>query len=129
MTDISRREFVRDGVLAGVAAGAARERAAAQAPAVVTRSSRPIVIASGNGNRFRNGGTATCVEEAFRLFGVIPFGFRLAGHGLAYSSPARPLSFDNEEKGELWIFGGKPCPRSPPAGLCVAPLSDKFFRR
>ena len=67
MTRLSRREFVRDGVLAGVAVGAARERAAGQAPAVVTRSARPVVIASGNGNRFKNGGNATCVEEAFRL--------------------------------------------------------------
>jgi N4-(beta-N-acetylglucosaminyl)-L-asparaginase len=66
MTDISRREFVRDGVLAGVAAGATRDRAAAQAPSIVTRAVRPVVIASGNGNRFRNGGPATCVEEAFR---------------------------------------------------------------
>ena len=37
-----------------------------QAPAIATTSVRPIVIASGNGNRFRNGGNATCVEEAFR---------------------------------------------------------------
>ena len=34
MTDISRRDFVRAGVLAGVAAGATGERALAQAPAV-----------------------------------------------------------------------------------------------
>ncbi len=66
MTDISRRAFVRGGVLAGVAVGATREAAAGQAPAVVTRSLRPVVIASGNGNRFRNGGKTTCVEEAFR---------------------------------------------------------------
>jgi len=29
------------------------------------RSSRPIVISSANGHRFRNGGTKTCVETAF----------------------------------------------------------------
>jgi len=66
MTDISRRQFVRGGALAAVAVGATGDRAAGQAPAVITRSARPVVIASGNGNRFRNGGTATCVEEAFR---------------------------------------------------------------
>jgi N4-(beta-N-acetylglucosaminyl)-L-asparaginase len=66
MTRLSRREFVRDGVLAGVTVGAARDAAAGQAPAVITRSVKPVVIASGNGNRFKNGGSATCVEEAFR---------------------------------------------------------------
>jgi N4-(beta-N-acetylglucosaminyl)-L-asparaginase len=66
MTRLSRREFVRDGVLAGAAVGATRTTAARQAPAVITRSVRPVVIASGNGNRFKNGGDATCVEHAFR---------------------------------------------------------------
>jgi len=28
---------------------------------------KPIVIASANGHQFRNGGTETCVERAFRL--------------------------------------------------------------
>lgn len=63
---MDRREFVRTGVLAGVAAGAAGERIFGQAPAVARGSVRPVVIASGNGNRFKNGGNATCVEEAFR---------------------------------------------------------------
>ena len=65
MTDINRRDFVKAGVLAGVSFGAL-DVSAQQAPAVVTRSVRPVVISSGNGNRFRNGGTSTCVEEAFR---------------------------------------------------------------
>ena len=67
MADVSRRDFVRTGVLAGVAAGATGERAFGQAPAVVRGAVRPVVIASGNGNRFKNGGDRTCVEEAFRL--------------------------------------------------------------
>jgi N4-(beta-N-acetylglucosaminyl)-L-asparaginase len=66
MSYVSRREFVRDGVLAGVAVGVTFERVTAQAPAVITGTARPVVIASGNGNRFRNGGKLTCVEEAFR---------------------------------------------------------------
>jgi N4-(beta-N-acetylglucosaminyl)-L-asparaginase len=65
MAQLTRRKFVRNGVLAGVA-GAVGEVGARQAPAVVTRSVKPVVIASGNGNRFKNGGNATCVEEAFR---------------------------------------------------------------
>jgi len=63
---ISRRDFMRTGVLAGVAAGTTGRRVFGQAPAVRTGGVRPVVIASGNGNRFKNGGAATCVEEAFR---------------------------------------------------------------
>ena len=56
---VSRREFVK----AGAAAGAL---ASLGAPAVVRASgSRPVVIASANGHRYRNGGPRTCVEEAF----------------------------------------------------------------
>jgi N4-(beta-N-acetylglucosaminyl)-L-asparaginase len=66
MSDMNRRDFVRAGVLAGVAAGAAGQPILGQAPAVARGSVRPVVIASGNGNRFKNGGNATCVEEAFR---------------------------------------------------------------
>lgn len=61
---ISRRDFVRTSV-AGVAAGTS-ERVFGQGPAVRTGSVRPVVIASGNGNRLKNGGSTTCVEEAFR---------------------------------------------------------------
>jgi N4-(beta-N-acetylglucosaminyl)-L-asparaginase len=64
MSRISRREFVRTGAAAGAALGATRE-VFAQAPAVVRGAPRPTVIASGNGHRYRNGGSATCVEHAF----------------------------------------------------------------
>jgi N4-(beta-N-acetylglucosaminyl)-L-asparaginase len=51
---ISRRAFVTTGAAAGAA------------PAVIARgNSRPVVIASGNGNRFKNGGPRTCVAEAW----------------------------------------------------------------
>jgi N4-(beta-N-acetylglucosaminyl)-L-asparaginase len=50
---------------AGLAA-AARPLAASSGPAVIAQSgSRPVVISSGNGHRFRNGGTKTAVETAF----------------------------------------------------------------
>ena len=67
MNDISRRDLVRVGVLGGMAAAVTGERTVAQAPAIRTRSVKPAVIASANGNRFKNGGERTCVEEAFRL--------------------------------------------------------------
>ncbi len=60
----SRREFVGVGAAAGVLSGV--RPLGAEAPAV--RSSergRPLVIASANGNRYRNGGPRNCVEEAF----------------------------------------------------------------
>lgn len=89
MTDINRRDFVRAAALAGVAAGAADERVLAQAPAVRTGSRRPVVIASGNGNRFKNGGDRTCVEEAFRLLasGSDPLDAVIAGVNIVERDP------------------------------------------
>jgi N4-(beta-N-acetylglucosaminyl)-L-asparaginase len=65
MVDMTRRRFVRTGVLAGAAAGAMSPAVLGQGPAV-TRGVRPVVVSSANGNRFKNGGNSTCVEEAFR---------------------------------------------------------------
>ena len=63
-TPISRRDFVRTGAAAGVAA--ALPVPLAGAPAVIVRSAaRPVVIASGNGNHIRNGGRMAAVETAF----------------------------------------------------------------
>ena len=63
---LDRRQFVA-GAAAGLAA-AAPGSAFGRAPAVRTsRTVSPVVIASGNGHRYTNGGTRTCVETAFRL--------------------------------------------------------------
>jgi N4-(beta-N-acetylglucosaminyl)-L-asparaginase len=67
----NRREFVMTGA-AGLAAAAAPAHAArgrartspGQAPAVKAAASRPVVVASANGFRYKNGGTVTCVEKA-----------------------------------------------------------------
>jgi N4-(beta-N-acetylglucosaminyl)-L-asparaginase len=67
MSRMNRRDFVMTGA-AAVAAAAAPGGLAAQAPAVVTRKSvKPVVVASANGNRFKNGGDVTGVVKAFRL--------------------------------------------------------------
>ena len=59
---VSRRTL-----LAG-AAGAAVAPVARAFPEVMIRSSiKPVVISSGNGNVFKNGGTETCVQKAYRL--------------------------------------------------------------
>ena len=62
---ITRRDFVRKGTAAGIAAAAAK-RTFGQAPAVAPGGgAAPVVIASANGNWFKNGGTQTCVEKAW----------------------------------------------------------------
>lgn len=62
---LNRREFVRAGAAAGVGALGAGPLLA-QGPTIMARkATRPVVIASANGNRFKNGGPRTCVEEAF----------------------------------------------------------------
>jgi N4-(beta-N-acetylglucosaminyl)-L-asparaginase len=60
---VSRRAFVRAGTGGIVAVGAAP--VFGQAPSIVGTTTRPVVIASTNGHRFRNGGPRTAVEEAF----------------------------------------------------------------
>src|SRR3982750_3916260 len=63
---VTRREFVLTGT-AGLAAAAAAP-AFAQAPTVMTKKSvQPVVIASANGNKFKNGGPVTGVEKAFSM--------------------------------------------------------------
>jgi len=61
---VSRREFLKRGAAAGVAA-AAPLQAAFPAPAVRRSAVPPVVISSMNGNWYKNGGSVTCVEKAF----------------------------------------------------------------
>ena len=63
--ELSRRDFVRAG--AAAAAAAALPLDAFAAPAVHAKAARPVVIASGNGHQYRNGGTQTAVERTFAL--------------------------------------------------------------
>jgi N4-(beta-N-acetylglucosaminyl)-L-asparaginase len=63
---ITRRQFVSAGAAAGVAA-AAPGTLFGQAPAVRSGGVKPLVIASANGHRYKNGGTQTCVEKAFSM--------------------------------------------------------------
>ena len=61
----TRREFVRTGAAAGIGTVLAAKEAV-QTPTVLARtSSRPVVVSSANGNRFKNGGPRTAVQEAF----------------------------------------------------------------
>ena len=62
---INRREFVKRGTAAGVVAAVAPLEGA---PAMQTRAaSRPVVVSSANGHRYKNDGPNTVVEKAFAL--------------------------------------------------------------
>src|ERR687894_669786 len=57
MTKMKRRDFIRNSTAAGIAF-----------PTILKQSAvKPLVIASANGNRFKNGGNVTAVQKAFRL--------------------------------------------------------------
>lgn len=61
---LSRREFVKSG--AAVAGAAAVPAKAFGSPTMITQSGvSPVVISSGNGQRYKNGGSKTVVETAF----------------------------------------------------------------
>lgn len=63
---LSRREFVRKS--AAAAGMTATTTTLGAAPTMLTpQSTKPVVIASGNGNTFKNGGKEVCVERAFRM--------------------------------------------------------------
>ena len=61
---LRRREFLGRGAAAGLVLGSRKTFAG---PAVFTQGARPVVVASSNGNVYKNGGTETCVERAFKL--------------------------------------------------------------
>src|SRR5436305_7409408 len=64
---LNRRDFIRAGAAAGLTA-AVPQALLGQAPAVIApKGARPVVISSANGNRFKNGGDATCVQKAFAM--------------------------------------------------------------
>jgi len=68
---MNRRDFVRMSTVAGLTVVTQEQllgRGTSQAPTVMTPSAiKPVVIASGNGNRAKNGGPVTCVEKAFSM--------------------------------------------------------------
>jgi N4-(beta-N-acetylglucosaminyl)-L-asparaginase len=62
--NITRRDFVRT----SVASGLVLPMAVSSAPAFLKQSgTRPLVIASDNGNTYKNGGDVTCGQKAFEM--------------------------------------------------------------
>ena len=63
---LKRRDFIRNSAVAGVTLAAAKPTLSL--PTLLIQSGvKPIVIASGNGNHFKNGGDETCVQKAFGM--------------------------------------------------------------
>src|SRR5512141_543201 len=64
---INRRKFVITGATASLGASLPAGLLAG-APTILKRSAvKPVVISSGNGNHYKNGGTQTAVEKAFSM--------------------------------------------------------------
>jgi N4-(beta-N-acetylglucosaminyl)-L-asparaginase len=65
---LNRREFVQATTAAGVAAAAVGKPLFGQSPTMMTpKGVKPVVVSSSNGNKFKNGGSKTCVETAFSM--------------------------------------------------------------
>ncbi|MBS1808399.1 MAG: N(4)-(beta-N-acetylglucosaminyl)-L-asparaginase [Acidobacteria bacterium] len=61
---LSRRNFV----VSSAATGMMISNSSAKAPTLwIQRGVKPVVVSSSNGNRFKNGGDATCVVTAFKM--------------------------------------------------------------
>ena len=64
MKKMKRRDFIRNSAAAGWIALSTRSRF----PMILKQSTvKPLVIASANGNRFKNGGNVTAVQKAFTM--------------------------------------------------------------
>jgi N4-(beta-N-acetylglucosaminyl)-L-asparaginase len=64
---LGRRDFVKAGAAASLAAAVPASAQPAAGPTLlVRRATPPVVISAAIGNVFKNGGTRTCVEEAYR---------------------------------------------------------------
>ena len=63
---MKRRDFMISSAVAGAAI--ASKRTVAKAPTMLIPAVvKPTVIASANGNHFKNGGDVTCVQKAFQM--------------------------------------------------------------
>ena len=63
---LNRRDFMATTAAAGLAAAGRPLAAEGSGPAIsIQGPSKPVVVSSANGHRFKNGGTKTCVETAF----------------------------------------------------------------
>src|SRR6266403_1426427 len=65
---MNRRRFVQSSVAGGLTLAVTPRALFGQSPTVTSsKSAKPVVIASANGNKFKNGGDMTCVQKAFTM--------------------------------------------------------------
>src|SRR3954471_12733284 len=65
---MNRRRFMQSSVAGGLTVACTPRALLGQAPSVISsKSAKPVVIASANGNKFKNGGDVTCVQKAFTM--------------------------------------------------------------
>lgn len=64
---ISRRDFVKTGAAAGLIAAKPASAGSHSPVVIIPSAAKPVVVASANGNKFKNGGNVTCVEKAFTM--------------------------------------------------------------
>ncbi|MFN2622484.1 MAG: N(4)-(beta-N-acetylglucosaminyl)-L-asparaginase [Chthoniobacterales bacterium] len=65
---MNRRRFMQSSVAGGLTLAVTPRALLGQAPTVMSsKSVKPVVIASSNGNKYKNGGDMTCVQKAFTM--------------------------------------------------------------
>src|SRR2546423_2825889 len=65
---MNRRRFVQSSVAGGLTLAVTPRALLGQAPTIMSsKSAKPVVISSANGNKFKNGGDITCVQKAFTM--------------------------------------------------------------
>ena len=64
---IKRRDFIRNGAVAGLTLAAGKTSAIGFPNILSQTAIKPVVISSANGNRFKNGGNMTAVQKAFTM--------------------------------------------------------------
>ena len=67
MKKIKRREFIRTSGAAGLTLAATNSSALAFTNIISPAAVKPLVIASSNGNKYKNGGDMTAVQKAFTM--------------------------------------------------------------
>src|SRR3954464_5848156 len=65
---MNRRRFMQSSVAGGLTLAVTPRALLGQAPTVMSsKPVKPVVVASANGNKFKNGGDMTCVQKAFTM--------------------------------------------------------------
>ena len=64
---MKRRDFMISSAVAGAALASERVVKANAPTMLIPAAVKPLVVASSNGNRFKNGGDVTCVQKAYSM--------------------------------------------------------------